>query len=41
VYDIKLGFSRVPARDFYRVAHARCKAGGFKVPDPAFRKAKG
>ncbi|PID81814.1 hypothetical protein CSB20_01095 [bacterium DOLZORAL124_64_63] len=38
VYDIKLGFSRVPARDFYRVAHARCRAAGFEVREPVFIK---
>lgn len=40
VYDIKLGFSRVPAREFYQVAYGRCEAVGFEVAEPRFVKGK-
>ena len=39
VYEIKLGFARVPARDFYAAAHARLKAAGVDIPAPRFIKA--
>jgi hypothetical protein len=39
VYEIKLGFSRVPARDFYGAAHARLEAAGIVLPTPRFTKA--
>jgi hypothetical protein len=39
VYEIKLGFSRVPARDFYGAAHARLEAAGLVLPTPRFTKA--
>lgn len=32
--DIKLGFARVPAGEFYRTAHARCASAGHPVPAP-------
>ncbi|MBU1675680.1 hypothetical protein KKA85_07845, partial [bacterium] len=35
--DIKLGFSRVPAREFYGTARSRLLAVGCEVPAPAFR----
>jgi len=35
--DIKLGFSRLPARDFYAAARARLAAAGCDVPAPSFR----
>jgi hypothetical protein len=42
VYDIKLGFARVPAEKFYGVAHARLTAAGYEVPPPRFvRKQRG
>ncbi len=37
---IKLGFARVPADEFYRAAHARCRSAGHPVPDPDFREEK-
>jgi hypothetical protein len=39
VYEIKLGFARVPAHEFYVAAHARLKAAGVEVPEPRFTKA--
>jgi len=39
VYEIKLGFARVPAREFYTAAFARLKAAGVEVPEPRFIKA--
>ena len=36
--DIKLGFARVPAREFYELAHARLKSVGIPVPEPSFRR---
>ena len=36
VYEIKLGFARVPAREFYTAAFARLKAAGVEVPEPRF-----
>lgn len=35
--DIKLGFSRLPAREFYASARARLGAVGCEVPAPSFR----
>ncbi len=40
VFDIRLGFARVPARDFYQVAAKRLKAAGMPVADPVFIKGK-
>ncbi len=40
VFDIKLGFARIPGRDFYKVAWQRLKTVGLAVPDPVFIKAK-
>lgn len=34
---IKLGFARVPAREFYDLARTRLRAIGREVPEPAFR----
>ena len=39
--EIKLGFARVPARDFYATAHARLAAAGRPAPEPQFRPRKG
>lgn len=36
VCDIKLGFARVPGREFYKVAHNRCWAVGLEVALPVF-----
>jgi hypothetical protein len=41
VFDIKLGFARVPAREFYRVAWQRLKFAGIPTTEPAFIKGKG
>jgi hypothetical protein len=38
VFEIKLGFSRVPARDFYGAARSRLLAAGVEVPVPEFTK---
>jgi len=38
LYDIKLGFSRVPARQFYEVAEKRLAAVGLPVLPPRFFK---
>ena len=38
IYDIKLGFSRVPARQFYEVAQRRLAAVGLPVLDPRYFK---
>ncbi len=38
---IKLGFSRMPAEEFYRAAHARCLAAETPVPEPHIRKQRG
>lgn len=35
--DIKLGFARVPAREFYALAHARLRSAGADTPAPEFR----
>ncbi len=35
--DIKLGFSRVPAREFYALARSRLLSVGCQVPTPAWR----
>ena len=40
IYDIKLGFSRVPARQFYDVAKHRLAAVDLGVLDPCFVKDK-
>jgi len=40
IYDINLGFSRVPARKFYEVAQRRLAAAGLPVLDPSFFKGK-
>jgi hypothetical protein len=40
IYDINLGFSRVPARQFYEVAQRRLAAAGLPVLDPCFFKGK-
>lgn len=40
VYDIKLGFGRVPARDFYQVAWRRLRSAGLAVPEPSYIKGK-
>ncbi len=36
VFDIQLGFSRVPARVFYAQAHARLQAAGLDVREPEY-----
>jgi hypothetical protein len=36
LYDINLGFSRVPARQFYQVAQSRLAAVGLPVLDPEY-----
>ncbi len=36
VFDIKLGYSRIPARDFYGLAGRRFKAAGMPVKEPEF-----
>lgn len=41
VYEIQLGFSRVPAKVFYAAAHARLRAAGVDVAEPAFVTARG
>jgi len=41
IYDIKLGFSRVPARQFYEVAQHRLAAVDLPVLPPSYFKAKG
>ncbi|MFH2054248.1 MAG: hypothetical protein ABIK96_17455 [bacterium] len=38
VYDIKLGYSRIPARQFYATARQRFTAFGLDVKDPEFLK---
>jgi hypothetical protein len=38
IYDIKLGFSRVPARQFYEVARRRLAAVGLPVLEPSYFK---
>ncbi len=38
VYEIQLGFSRVPAREFYGAAWRRLNAAGDFVPEPTFTK---
>jgi len=34
--EIKLGFARVPAREFYALAHARLRSIGSPTPEPEF-----
>ncbi len=41
VFDIKLGFSRVPAREFYKAAHERLRLAGMPIAEPSFIKFKG
>ncbi len=36
IYDIKLGYSRVQARQFYDVAWRRLKSAGLDIPEPRF-----
>lgn len=36
--EIKLGFARVPAREFYATAHARLRAAAFPSVAPVFRE---
>ncbi len=36
VFDIKLGFARVPGRDFYQVAWKRLQSAGLPVAEPVF-----
>ena len=38
VFDIELGFSRVPAREFYGTAWKRLNAAGFFISEPTFHK---
>ncbi len=40
VFDIKLGFARVPARDFYRTAWKRLDLVGMPVAEPTFIKSR-
>ena len=40
IYDINLGFSRVPARQFYEVAQRRLAAVGLPVLDPTYIQGK-
>jgi hypothetical protein len=40
VFEIKLGFSRVPAKEFYMAAYERLRLAGVPVPRPEFVKAK-
>jgi len=39
VFEIKLGFSRVPAKEFYSAAHERLRLAGIPVDKPEFIKA--
>ena len=39
--EIKLGFARVPAREFYALAHARLRSIGSPVGSPEFRSESG
>ena len=41
IYDIKLGFSRVPARQFYEVAQRRLASVGLPVLEPRYFKGSG
>ena len=41
LFDIKLGFLRVPAREFYDTAHRRLAAVALPVPVPTFRQRPG
>lgn len=41
VYDIKLGYSRLPARQFYEIARRRLQAAGLDVKEPAYIGPKG
>ncbi len=40
VYEIDLGFSRVPAREFYKMAWKRLKSADLPCPEPTYTKAK-
>ncbi len=40
VFDIKLGFARVPGREFYQSAWKRLKIAGLAVPEPTFIKTR-
>jgi len=40
IYDINLGFSRVPARQFYEVAQRRLASVGLPVLDPSYFQGK-
>ena len=40
VFDIKLGFARVPGRDFYQAAHKRLKSVGISVAEPTLIKVR-
>jgi hypothetical protein len=40
VFDIKLGFARVPGRDFYQAAHKRLKSVGISVAEPSLIKVR-
>ena len=39
VFDIKLGYSQLPAREFYQAAWRRLKSSGLEVAEPTFIKA--
>ena len=41
VYEIKLGYNRVPAMQFYEAAWQRFLAAGLQVPEPQFIKSQG
>ncbi len=36
--DVKLGFARVPAREFYELARTRLESVGLSTPPPTFRR---
>jgi len=40
VFDIKLGFARVPGRDFYQMAWKRLKSVGMPVAEPTFLRTR-
>lgn len=41
VYDIKLGYSQLPAREFYPAAWRRLKTAGYPVAEPTYIKKPG
>lgn len=41
VYEIKLGFNRIPARQFYEAAWQRFQSEGLTIPEPQFSKGHG